>query len=81
MSKEILALSRQARDFPLGIYKHYKGKEYEVLGVGFNESTLEEVVIYKAQYGKHHIFVRSLNEFVEEIDMSGNKVRRFSKNT
>ncbi len=37
-------------DVKKGIYKHYKGKMYEVLGIGRHSETLEEFVIYKTLY-------------------------------
>ena len=50
----------------LGRYKHYKGKEYEVLGVAKHSETLEDFVIYQALYGKKQIWVRPLNMFLEK---------------
>ncbi len=65
-----------------GIYKHYKGGEYEVIGVGRIEATLEECVIYKALYEtadfpKGSIWVRPLSVFAEEIEVDGVMVQRF----
>jgi len=37
---------------PLGIYRHYKGNEYEVIGLAKHSKTLEDMVIYKALYGE-----------------------------
>ncbi len=66
----------------LGKYKHYKGKLYEVIGVGRNSETLEEVVVYKALYdsqefGKNSIWVRPKDMFLEEVEIDGKKVKRF----
>ncbi|MFN5831238.1 MAG: DUF1653 domain-containing protein, partial [Bacteroidota bacterium] len=33
-----------------GIYKHYKGKLYEVIGLVRHSETLEEMILYKALY-------------------------------
>lgn len=43
---------------PLGIYKHYKGNRYEVIGVALHSETLEVLVIYRALYGEHGLWVR-----------------------
>lgn len=60
-----------------GIYRHYKGKNYEVLYVGKHSETLEDVVIYRALYGEHGIWVRPLSMWNEEIEVNGIKQKRF----
>ena len=61
----------------LGKYKHYKGKEYEVIGVAKHSETLEETVVYKALYGNHDLWVRPLKMFMEDVEIDGKKVPRF----
>ena len=61
----------------LGKYKHYKGNEYEVIGVGKHSETLEEMVVYKALYGEGQIWVRSLKMFEEDVEANGEKTPRF----
>ncbi len=67
----------------LGKYKHFKGGEYEVIGVGRHSETLEEMVVYRALYespefGKNAIWVRPIAMFLDEkTDASGKKVPRF----
>ncbi len=61
----------------LGTYRHYKGKDYEVIGVGKNEATLEDVVIYKALYDGGSLWVRTLKVFEEMVEVNGETVPRF----
>lgn len=66
----------------LGIYRHYKGNFYLVLGIGRNSETLEEYVIYMALYdskefGKNAIWARPKEMFLEFIDFEGKHVPRF----
>jgi cyclomaltodextrinase / maltogenic alpha-amylase / neopullulanase len=61
----------------LGKYRHYKGKEYEVIGVARNSETLEELVIYRALYGDFGIWARPIKMFLEEVEINGKKVPRF----
>ena len=63
----------------LGKYKHYKGKEYEVIGVARHSETLEEFIVYKALYQRadENIWVRPLKMFLEEIEVDGKKMPRF----
>lgn len=61
----------------LGKYRHYKGKEYQVLGVGKHSETLEEVVVYRALYGDRSLWVRPMKMFLEEMNIEGKKVPRF----
>lgn len=65
-----------------GIYKHYKGKEYEVLGVGRHSETLEEFVVYMALYdsekfGNNSIWIRPKEMFMENVTVDGKEVPRF----
>jgi hypothetical protein len=62
-----------------GIYKHYKGKEYEVLGIAKHSETLEDLVVYKPLYGQNmaEYWVRPLKMFLEEVKWEGKKMSRF----
>ena len=62
---------------PLGYYRHYKGKEYEVIGVARHSETLEELVVYRALYGQGGLWVRPLAMFTESVEVDGNAVPRF----
>lgn len=64
------------------IWKHYKGGTYEIVGVGFNTETLEEVVVYKSLYDKEDfpkgtIWVRPKKMWFEEVEWKGKEVKRF----
>lgn len=61
----------------LGIYEHYKGNRYEVIGVGKHTETLEEMVVYKALYGEGQMWVRPLAMFTETIEKDGQRIPRF----
>ncbi|MFH0987931.1 MAG: DUF1653 domain-containing protein, partial [Parcubacteria group bacterium] len=56
-----------------GLYKHYKGKQYKVIGVARHSETLEELVVYRALYGKQELWVRPLAMFEEEVEVSGKR--------
>lgn len=62
----------------LGKYRHYKGKEYEVIGIAKHSETLEELVVYKALYGEGQLWVRPLKIFLDEVEIVGKKISRFS---
>lgn len=64
--------------FKLGRYRHYKGKEYEVIGIAKHSETLEELVVYRALYGEGQIWVRSMEMFLGEVEVDGKKFSRFS---
>jgi hypothetical protein len=61
----------------LGKYEHYTGKQYEVIGLALHSETLEEMVVYRALYGRGDLWVRPLEMFLETIDFNGKKVERF----
>ncbi|MEK7091043.1 MAG: DUF1653 domain-containing protein [Patescibacteria group bacterium] len=62
-----------------GLYHHYKNPEhlYVVEFVGCLESTEEICVGYRALYGKGILWVRKMENFLEEVKVAGKKVRRF----
>lgn len=64
-----------------GLYKHYKGHLYEVLGTVRHSETLEELVLYKATYQEEgkNLWVRPKTMFEGTVEVNGNKVRRFLK--
>jgi len=61
----------------LGKYRHYKGKEYEVIGIAKHSETLEQFVVYRALYGEVQMWVRLLKMFLEEVEVDGKKIPRF----
>ncbi len=66
----------------LGIYEHYKKKQYEVIGVARDSDTLEEFVVYRALYdseefGNNALWIRSKAEFLEDVEIDGKRVPRF----
>jgi len=60
-----------------GRYRHYKGNEYEVVGVARHSETMEEVVVYRALYGEGGLWVRPLSMFMEEVEVEGKRIPRF----
>jgi hypothetical protein len=62
-----------------GKYRHYKGKEYEVLGIARHSETLEELVVYKALYQPEgqNLWVRPAQMFLETVEVDGTKIPRF----
>lgn len=62
----------------LGIYRHCKGKYYEVIGEAKHSETLEDMVVYKALYGENELWVRPKRMWNEEIELNGKMVKRFT---
>ena len=62
-----------------GRYRHFKGKEYEVVDFATDSETLEKMVIYRALYGEHGLWVRPYDMFREIIERDGKKLRRFTR--
>ncbi len=65
----------------LGLYKHYKGNVYEVIGIAKHSESLEEMVVYKATYQieGNNLWVRPLKMFQEIISIDNKFVKRFTK--
>jgi len=70
------------KEIKLGVYEHYKGKQYEVLEIAYHSETLEKFVVYKALYdseefGNNAIWIRPFNMFVEKVKIDNNEIPRF----
>ncbi len=66
-------------DITPGIYRHYKGNEFDVLLIAKHEDTHEPLVIYRARYGDHSTWARPLSVFLESVTVDGQTVPRFTK--
>jgi hypothetical protein len=64
-------------DVKIGRYRHYKGKEYTVIGVARHSETEEELVVYRKEYDDHGLWVRPLGMFLENVEVAGQVVPRF----
>lgn len=64
-------------ELSLGRYRHYKGNEYTVLGVTRHSETLDELVLYRQEYGDHGLWVRPKAMFLETVKIDGKVVPRF----
>lgn len=62
---------------PVGRYRHFKGGQYEVIGVARCSETLAPMVVYRALYGEGGLWVRPWAMFVEEVEVEGGRRPRF----
>ncbi|MBQ6818122.1 MAG: DUF1653 domain-containing protein [Clostridia bacterium] len=62
----------------LGRYRHFKGMEYEVIGIASHSETLEPMVVYKALYGDGGLWVRPAKMWNETITRDGQTFLRFT---
>ena len=62
-----------------GFYRHFKGNLYEVIGTAKHSETLEEMVVYRACYGEHGLWVRPASMWNETVTVDGTEKRRFER--
>ncbi len=60
-----------------GIYQHYNGNYYQVMGLARHSESLEELVVYQSLYGDYGLWVRPLKMFQETVEANGQPVPRF----
>ena len=63
---------------PLGRYRHYKGGEYEVIGVARHSESLEPMVVYRPLYDESGLWVRPYAMFFEQVEVAGKLCPRFA---
>ena len=61
-----------------GRYRHFKGREYEVIGVAKHSETLGEMVVYRQLYGEHGLWVRPASMWEETVERDGKTYKRFT---
>ena len=64
--------------FEKGIYKHYRGNLYELVDVVNHSETLEKMVLYRALYGEHGLWVRPAAMWNETVERDGKTFHRFT---
>ena len=64
-----------------GIYRHYKGNEYEVIGAGTHTKTDEKFVVYRSLKDTQLIWIRPYDMFFESVIVDGKTLPRFAKLT
>jgi hypothetical protein len=62
-----------------GRYRHYKGRDYTVLGVARHSESLEEFVVYRQEYGDRGLWIRPAAMFAGTIEVDGRSVPRFAR--
>ena len=65
-------------DIKPGRYRHFKGREYEVLGIARHSETEEDLVVYRALYGDFGLWVRPVSMWNETVERDGKTFRRFT---
>ena len=59
------------------MFRHFKGNLYRLEGFAKDSETLEEMVVYRALYGEHGLWVRPAKMFFETIERNGKRMKRF----
>lgn len=67
------------RTIPPGRYRHFKGNEYEVLGIAHHSETLAPLVVYRALYGAGEVWVRPAEMWNEIVERNGASFPRFRR--
>ena len=65
-------------DLKPGIYRHFKGNRYELLGLARHSETLEWMAVYRAMYGEGGLWVRPASMWTETVTRDGVTVPRFT---
>ena len=61
-----------------GRYRHFKGREYQVLYTATHSETLEAMVVYRALYGEYGVWVRPASMWNETVERDGKTCQRFT---
>lgn len=65
-------------EIKLGKYRHFKGNEYEVIGVAMHSESMQEMVVYRALYGDGGLWVRPAEMWQDTVTREGVTYQRFT---
>lgn len=65
-------------EIKLGKYRHFKGKEYEVIAIANHSESLEKYVVYRALYGEGQVWIRPASMWNETVERDGKTHKRFT---
>ncbi len=71
-------MTNDALQIKPGIYRHFKGNRYEVIGLARHSETEEWMVVYRALYGDHGLWVRPARMWLETVERDGRTYQRFT---
>lgn len=74
-----MTFEQAVQTIPPGRYRHFKGNLYEVIGIARHSETLEPLVVYRALYGEHGLWVRPAAMWYETVERGGKTHRRFAR--
>ena len=60
-----------------GRYRHFRGNEYELIGLARHSETLAPMVVYRALYGEYGLWVRPAEMWSEWVEQEGYAGPRF----
>ena len=66
------------QEIKIGRYRHFKGNEYEVIGIAKHSETTEEMVVYRVLYGEQRLWVRPASMWNETVERDGKVYQRFT---
>jgi len=66
-------------DIRPGLYRHYKGRDYEVIDIARHSETEEKMVVYRCLYNDYSLWVRPLSMFRETVNVAGEQIPRFTR--
>lgn len=69
---------KMEQTIPLGKYRHFKGNEYEVIGIARHSETDEAMVVYRPLYGEGGLWVRPVAMWNEIVERDGQVYQRFT---
>lgn len=72
-------MNPEATDIIPGRYRHYNGKDYEVIGIARDSETEEPLVVYRLLYGDYSLWIRPIGRFADMVVVDGRSVPRFQR--